>query len=73
MYAQVFRQGQSWLTGTIGKCLGPVSFKVETNDGQVIRHHQDHLRKRSTQALISSDGSVADDTTSNNSGTCQPR
>ena len=73
VYARDFRQGQSWLTGTIVKCLGPVSFKVETNDGQIIRCHQDHLRKRSTQTLIWSDGSVPGDTTSNNSGTCQPR
>ena len=72
VYARDFRQGQSWLTGTIVKRLGPVSFKVETNNGQIIYRHQDQIRKRSTQTLIWSDGSVAGDTTSNNSGTCQP-
>ena len=61
------RQGQSLLTGTIMKCLGPVSFEVETSEGQRIRCHQDHLRKRS-QTLIWLDSSVANDSPSNNPG-----
>ena len=52
VYARDFRQGQSWLTGTIVMCLGPVSFKVEISDRQIIHRHQDHLRKRSAQTLI---------------------
>ena len=71
VYARDFRQGQSWLTGTIVKCLGPVSFEVETSEGQRIRRHQDHLRKRS-QTLIWSDSSVANDLSSN-PGPSQPR
>ena len=54
------------------KCLGPVSFEVETSEGQRIRRHQDHLRKRS-QTLIWSDSSVANDLPSNNPGPSQPR
>ena len=73
MYARDFRQGQSWLTGAIVKCSGPVSFEVKTSDGQIIRRHQDHLRKRSAQTLIWSNGSVADDPPSNNPGSSQPR
>ena len=52
MYAYDFRQGQSWLAGAIVKCMGPVSYEVKTDDGQLIRHHQDQLRKRSVQPLI---------------------
>ena len=52
VYARDFRQGQSWLTGTIVRGLGPVSFEVKTSDGQLIRRHQDHIRKRSSQTLI---------------------
>ena len=73
MYARDFRQGQSWLTGTIVKCLGPVSFEVKTTDGQMIRRHQNHLRKRSSQTLVWSDGSVTNDSPPNNPGPSQPR
>ena len=61
MYGRDFRQGQSWLTGTIVKCSGPVSYKVKTDDGQLIRHHQNHLRKRSVQPLSWHNDSVTDD------------
>ena len=39
VYARDFRQGQTWLTGQIVKCLGPVLFKIMTDDGHMIRHH----------------------------------
>ena len=59
MYARDFRQGQSWLTGTIMRGLGPVSFEVKTSDDelsfevktsddQLICRTQDHTRKRSS-------------------------
>ena len=52
VYARDFRQGKSWVSGKIVKCLGPVSLKVLTdNDGQKFRRHQDHLRKRSSLPL----------------------
>ena len=51
MYAWDFRQEQSWLAGTIVKCSGLVSYEVKTGDGQLIRFHQDQLRKRSEQPL----------------------
>ena len=72
VYARDFRQGQSWLTGTIVKCLGSVSFKVETSNGQIIHCHQDHLRKRSAQTLIWSGSSVTDNSTSNHFGPSRP-
>ena len=58
VYAQDFRQGQSWLTGTIVKCSGPVSYEVKTDDGQLIRRH---LRKRIVQPLSWHNDSVTDD------------
>ena len=61
MYAKDFRQGQSWLTGTIVKCSGPVSYEVKTDDGQLIRRHQDHLRKKSVQPLSWHNDSVVTD------------
>ena len=61
MYARDFCQGPSWLTGTIVKCSGLVSYEVKTDDGQLIRHHQDQLRKRSVQPLSWHNNSVTDD------------
>ena len=73
VYAQDFRQGQSWLTGIVVRGLGPVSFEVKTNDGQLIRRHQDHLRKRSSQTLIWSDSSVTKDLPPDNPSPSLPR
>ena len=61
VYARDFRQGQSWLTGTIVKCSGPVFYELKTDDGQLIRRHQDQLRKRSVQSLSWHIDSVTDD------------
>ena len=61
MYARDFYQGQSWLTDTIVKCSGLVSYKVKTNDCQLIRRQQDQLRKRSVQLLSRHNDSVTDD------------
>ena len=46
MYARDFCEGQSC---AIVKCLGPVSYEVKTDDGQLISRHQDQLRKRSVK------------------------
>ena len=73
VYARDFRQGQSWLTGIVVRGLGPVSFEVKTNDGQLIRRHQDHLRKRSSQTLIWSDSSVTKDLPPDNPSPSLPR
>ena len=46
-YVRNFQQpGQSWIPGIISKATGPVSYQVELEDGQIIRRHQDHVRKR---------------------------
>ena len=41
--------------------LGPVSFKVQLQDGRIISHHQDHLRKRFTEGPEQSDLPLCED------------
>jgi len=55
VYASDFRPGQTWLTGTVVKRQGPVSYKIKTENGQIIRRHQDHLRKRANSTIVLSD------------------
>ena len=46
VYSKNFGQGPKWMPGVIAESTGPVSFLVRLGSGQVIRRHQDHLRKR---------------------------
>ena len=46
VYARNFRPGEMCLPGCIFKAKGPVSFLVRLTDGQVIKRHVDHVRKR---------------------------
>ena len=41
--------------------LGPGSFKVQLQDGRIISHHQDHLRKRFTEGPEQSDLPLCED------------
>lgn len=43
------RSGEKWLSGHILKSSGPVSFKVQLQNGKMIRCHQDQLRSRFTE------------------------
>ena len=45
VYVHDFRPGHTWLPGKIIKCSGPVSYKVQFDNDQIVRRHQDHLRK----------------------------
>ncbi|PIK56484.1 hypothetical protein BSL78_06599 [Apostichopus japonicus] len=38
-------RGQKWLIGHIVKKTGPISFKVKLENGNVVRRHQDQIRK----------------------------
>lgn len=40
----------SWITGTIVKATGPVSYQVELLSGLVVRRHVDAVRRRDTQS-----------------------
>ena len=55
VFARNFRPGTPWLSGQVVKVSGPVSFEVKLTDGQIVRRHQDHLRKR-TEATESAEG-----------------
>ena len=48
MYARGFGTGPKWLPATIEETTGPVSYLVRLEDQRLVRHHQDHLRKRKT-------------------------
>ena len=55
--------GSVWLKGTIIETTGPVSFRVQLEDGREWRCHQDHLRQTEpiTQPVITQDKVVASD------------
>ena len=57
VFVRNFRTGQRWLSGQVVRVLGPVSFKVELTNGQIVSCHQDHIRKR-TEMTDSSDGAL---------------
>ena len=44
VYVKNFGRGDKWLPGNIVKSTGPVSYKVETDSGLLIRRHADHIR-----------------------------
>ena len=54
-------RGETWLPGHIIESSGPVSFKVQLQDGRIISRHQDHLRKRFTEDLEQSDIPLSED------------
>ena len=47
VYMRNHGPGQVWLPGKIEQVTGPLSFRVQLNDGQIRRCHQDHLKHRS--------------------------
>ena len=46
VFVKNYGSGQRWLSGRIVTCTGPVSFRVQLDDGRVRRCHQDQLRSR---------------------------
>ena len=45
VFVKDFSSPKSWKEGTVVHTTGPVSALVELQDGQVVRHYQDHLRR----------------------------
>ena len=41
-----FRPGEKWIPGKIIESTGPISFRIQLQNGHVLRRHQDHLRHR---------------------------
>ena len=50
VYVKNHRPGPSWLPGRIVESTGPLSFRVRLEDERIWRCHQDHLRRRVTNA-----------------------
>ena len=46
MYVKDFRYKKTWMPGTVVDKTGPVSVRIQLDDGSVIRRHQDHVRVR---------------------------
>ena len=40
-----FRPGPDWIPGTITEQLGPVTYAVTTDDGQLWKRHVDHIKE----------------------------
>ena len=51
VYAKDFRYKKTWIPGTVVEKTGPVSVRVQLDDGTVIRRHQDHVRNRSNEVV----------------------
>ena len=43
VYVRNFGTGRHWLHRVIKEVTGPVSFLVQLPNGELVRHHQDHL------------------------------
>ena len=44
VYAKDFQYKKAWIPGTVVEKTGPVSVRVQLDNGTVIRRHQDHVR-----------------------------
>ena len=55
VFVKNFGSGCQWLPGKILDVSGPVSFRVQLEDGRQRRCHQDHLRLREVEGAMSSD------------------
>lgn len=56
VYVKNFARGPTWIQGKIVSQVGPVSFKVELTESQVIcNRHQDHIRVRHDSDLTVAD------------------
>ena len=44
IYARNVGQGNKWIPGHITEVTGPMSFRIELSDGQIISQHQDHVQ-----------------------------
>ena len=49
VYVKDFRHKKTWMPGTVVDKTGPVSARIQLDDGSVIRRHQDHVRVRGSQ------------------------
>ena len=53
--------GPPWLSGSITKICGPVSYEIKLTDGRTLRKHIDHLRSRTVTVQEPSADAYDDD------------
>ena len=46
LYARSFGRNKTWIPVVVNSKTGPMSYRLRTNDGQLLRRHLDQLRKR---------------------------
>ena len=57
VYVKDFRYKETWMPGTVVDKTGPVSARIQLDDGSVIRRHQDHVRVRESKPALDTVGS----------------
>ncbi len=62
LFAKAFQGPQQWIPVTVKAVCGPLSYRLITSDGSLLRRHVDHLRIRYTHDHIgTSDEAESDD------------
>ena len=51
VYAKDFRYKKAWMPGIVVEKTGPVSARVQLDNGTVIQRHQDHVRSRANDVV----------------------
>ena len=54
VHAKDFRYKKTWVSGTLVEKPGPVSARIQLDDGTVICQHQDHVRVSASEAAAAS-------------------
>ena len=57
VYVKDFRYKKTWMPGTVVDKTGPVSARIQLDDGSVSRRHQDHVRVRESKPALDTVGS----------------
>ena len=52
VYVKDFRYKKTWMPDTVVDKTGPVSARIQLDDGSVIRRHQDHVRVREREPAV---------------------
>ena len=63
VFVKNFSRGAKWLSGTVTKVTGPVSYQVKLEDGRIRRCHQDQIRIRivAAESLIAPEVEPSDE------------
>ena len=62
VFVRNYSSGPKWVHGTIVKQTGPISFKVQTDNNNIIKRHQDQIRQASCfDSIPESQGGREDD------------